>query len=233
MNLREIIKSKIKTIIHRFGYEIRGIDNQTILPYLIKKNLHADFFFIQIGANDGRRFDPLFELVKAFNLAGLAVEPVAEYFSELERNYKNSRVTPVNKAIYFKNCNILINRAKNDNNLPEWTKGIASLDPDHHKKSGIDKRFIIQEEVKAITFSELIGNYNVHNVDFLLIDTEGYDGEIIKMIPFDKIDPKIIQFEHNLAAEGMSTGEFIDIISMLISRKYKISMTDTDCIAYK
>ncbi len=237
MNWRQIInvifKSPLKTLCYRFGYDIHHIGNHPILPHLIKKYMHPQFFFIQIGANDGRRFDPLFELAKAFNLAGLAVEPVAEYFLELEKNYKNSRVTPVNKAIYFTNGNILINRIQQDKSLPEWAKGIASLDPNHHKKSGIDQRYIVQEEVEAITFIELLTEYNIKNVDLLLIDTEGFDKEIIKMIPFDKIDPKIIQFEHNLPVEGISINDFIEIISMLIKRKYKIAMTDTDCLAYK
>jgi FkbM family methyltransferase len=233
MTLKGIFKLPIKKFLFRLGYDLHHVDNYDILPRLIKKNLHPNFFFIQIGANNGRRFDPLFELVNAYNLSGLAVEPVAEYFAELKENYKKSRVIPVNNAIYFKKCDVTINRVVNDESLPEWAKGIASLDPNHHKKSGIEKKFITQEVVKAITFTDLLDEYKVANVDVLMIDTEGFDKEIVKMIPFERISPKIIQFEHNLSVEGMSVAEFIEIISSLINRKYKITMTDTDCIAYK
>lgn len=233
MNLRANLKTKIQMFLRRIGFEVDRVGNVDILPTLIAHNWHPGFFFIQIGANDGRRYDPIFRLVKSFGIAGLAVEPIKDYFRDLEINYKGSKVIPVNKAIYFRKGKVLINRAIDSKELPEWAKGIASIDPEHHKKSGIDSRFIAQEEVEAITFNDLLDEYGIRSVDLIQIDVEGFDKEIIKMIPFDRISPKIIQFEHGLPNNVMSKADFLEILSLLIDKGYKIAMKEYDCIAYK
>ena len=38
--------------------------------------------------------------------------------------------------------------------------------------------------------------HNVNDISFILIDTEGYDYEIIKLIDFEKYKPSILIFEH-------------------------------------
>ena len=94
------IKNKIKNIARRFGYEISKVGDIDMLESMIYKEYHKDFFFIQIGANNGKRFDPIYNIVKTLKLKGLALEPIKEYYDELVENYKNSNVMPVNKAIY-------------------------------------------------------------------------------------------------------------------------------------
>ena len=46
--------------------------------YLINKS--ADFYFIQIGANDGRDRDPLNHVIRKYGLRGLLVEPLPSTF---------------------------------------------------------------------------------------------------------------------------------------------------------
>ena len=50
------------------------------LANLIETNLVDDFFFLQIGANDGISFDPIYHLVTNFKLRGICLEPIDEYF---------------------------------------------------------------------------------------------------------------------------------------------------------
>lgn len=226
------LKTVIRNLARRLGYEISNIGDTDQLASLIWKKYHADFFFIQIGANDGKRFDPIFEIVTELNLCGLAVEPVKEYFDELVENYKGTRVVPVNNAIYNKNQQVTIYRAIANDKLPEWTRGVASLNPKHYKKSGIDSINMIEEVAEGITFQTLIERYNVNNIDLLQIDTEGYDSEIIKMIPFEKNKPKIIHFEHGLNDKIMSIEDFLQINKILLQNNYKLIMKEYDCIAY-
>ena len=206
--------------------------NVDLLESLIYKNYHKDFFFIQIGANNGKRFDPIFNIVNSLKLKGLALEPIKEYYDELVKNYQNSNVIPVNKAIYKNNQKLSIYRLVSNDNLPEWTKGIASINPEHFKKSRIDKSNVYEEIVDAITFEKLFQDYKVSNCDLLQIDTEGYDAEIIKMFPFSKFKPKIIHFEHGIDDEIMSQEDFLEISKILLEHKYKLIMKQYDCIAY-
>ena len=48
-----------------------------------------DFFFVQIGANDGINHDPLHEYVTKYNLSGLVVEPQPDVFELLRKNYES------------------------------------------------------------------------------------------------------------------------------------------------
>ena len=48
----------------------------------------------------------------------------------------------------------------------------------------------------CISIQELLDKHRIKALDLLQIDTEGFDYEIIKMIDFKKIKPKLICFEH-------------------------------------
>jgi len=60
MNIKKIVRNLFRS----FGYEITKIGDLNLLPSLIYKYHHKDFFFIQIGANDGISFDPIYDVVK-------------------------------------------------------------------------------------------------------------------------------------------------------------------------
>lgn len=42
---------------------------------------------------------------------------------------------------------------------------------------------------------QLVKDHDLFGLDYLQIDTEGFDDEIIKMIDFSIIKPKLIKFE--------------------------------------
>lgn len=97
---------------------------------------------------------------------------------------------------------------------PEWTKGIASVDPYHHRKSRTPSEFIISETVRCQKLRELIEQNKITRIDFLQIDLEGYDHEIIRMIDFDRIKPAIICFDHDLNGGVMNRKDFLDCTEM-------------------
>jgi hypothetical protein len=47
----------------------------------------------------------------------------------------------------------------------------------------------------AMTFMELCEKHDIKHIDFLQIDTEGYDAQIIKSIDFSKVDIDILKYE--------------------------------------
>jgi hypothetical protein len=50
---------------------------------IISKYLHPDFSFVQIKANDGKRYGPINAIVKRKHLEGLALEPIPSIFNDL------------------------------------------------------------------------------------------------------------------------------------------------------
>jgi len=171
------------------------------LKSILEKNYYRrkKFTFIQVGANDGISFDFLYDFVIKRKSRGLVIEPIKEYFDELVENYLEfPLILKINKAIHLseKEINIYKILPESANKYPDWVKGIASFDKDHHKKVKIDSKDIIVEKVVSEKLMTIISdNYIYEQLDYFQIDTEGYDYEILKMLDFNMLKPKIIKFE--------------------------------------
>ncbi|MFV8373858.1 FkbM family methyltransferase [Flavobacterium sp. LB1P71] len=179
------------------GFKMKIFSSQRILEINFPKN--KSFNFIQVGANDGISFDFLFDFVIQRDSSGIVIEPVKEYFDELKLNYKDfPKIIKINKAVHPCNKEVAINKIAPNaiDKYPDWVKGIASLDSEHHKKTGIDSNDIIKERVKADTLMNIIKtNFKNIQLDYFQVDTEGFDYEVIKMIDFSVVMPYIIKYE--------------------------------------
>ena len=179
-----------------FSLKRKLLSCEIILMNNFKK--HAVFKFIQVGANDGISFDFLYDFVKNRNSFGIVVEPVKAYYDELVINYNNfPEIIKINCAVHPNEKEVVIYKVSSDakGKYPDWAKGIASLDKDHHKKTNINSKDIVMELVKAENLMKIISDNHFFKIDYLQIDTEGYDYEVIKMINFNKIKPFIIRYE--------------------------------------
>lgn len=222
------VKSIIKKIISYFGYSINKINTPKTTQRLEQINIKhffdlyfsminpSDFFFVQIGANDGKTRDPINEYISKYQLRGILVEPQPDVFERLIDTYQgNNNVILVNSAIsesvgkkkFYTSNNLL---KKNYPDLFFRVTGLASFDRDTVKKSlaGFFSKtlknkemvekvddYIEEIEVKTTTLYTLFKENNVGSMDFLFIDCEGYDFEIIKFLDFNKFKPKIINYE--------------------------------------
>jgi FkbM family methyltransferase len=228
--MRQLINKTLRKV----GYRFSRLTTFEPLEALVYRNNCPEFFFVQIGGHDGKKYDPIHHYVTSFSWKGIIVEPVAEYFAALKETYKSyANVVLVKGAICEANGRVTIhkvNPARSD--LPAWSKGIASLDADHHKKSNIPSDAIVKEEVEGITFDGLLERYRVNHIDLLQIDAEGYDYRIIKSLPFSTVKPRLINFEHRIDQNVMTTAQLGELTTLLISNGYRIIMQENDCLAY-
>lgn len=221
MNCLLILALKTLKKIGRSGHlKSKIFSSQKILEKNFKIN--STFSFIQVGANDGVSFDFLYEFVTKRNSIGVVIEPILEYFNELEANYKEfPKIIKINKALHPIEKKITIYKITPNaiDKYPDWVKGIASIDPNHHKKCNIKTEDIIKEYVESEDLMTIVnGSYESNVLDYFQIDTEGFDYEIIKMLDFEKVKPKIIKYESvNLNIETQ-----LDTISLLKKEGYYI-----------
>ncbi len=176
--------------------------------FIMERNFQENesFNFIQVGANDGISFDFLYSFVVKRKSRGVVIEPVFDYFEELQYNYKEfPEIIKINKAVHPFEKEIVINKIAPNaiDKYPDWVKGIASIDVKHHLKTGIDSSDIVQERVEASTLMDILEtNFDASFLDYFQVDTEGFDFEVIKMIDFGAIRPKMIKYESvNLSKE--------------------------------
>lgn len=177
-------------------------------------SINSNFCFIQVGANDGVSFDFLYDFVIKRKSSGMVIEPVKEYYDELITNYKNfPEIIKVNKAVHPIEKEIIIYKiaTHNSDKYPDWVKGIASFDINHHVKLKINSDDIIEEKVDADNLMMIIANnYQNKKNDYFQIDTEGFDYEVLKMINFKVFKPAIIKYESvNLIKEDKRKSELL------------------------
>lgn len=60
---------------------------------------------------------------------------------------------------------------------------------------GEKKHMIEMKCNNSITFNTLCSNFNIREIDYLQIDTEGFDSEIIKSIDFNKHKIQVLRYE--------------------------------------
>ena len=233
-----------KKIVGNFGYKLIDKDvfkNERLLSaksYLKIDKLLKTLFderkiknLIQIGANDGNRFDLLNFYIKKYKPKSLLVEPIKENFEKLKDNYKGCDfIFFENSAISVDNEIYQLYKVGNQyiKNYSDHIPGITSFDKKHLIKHGVNKSHIVTESVSSINMLNLISKYNFNSFDLLCIDVEGYDGKIvIDFLTSSTVRPIIIlEFIH------IKNKIFKNLINILEKEKYKLLSLDENLICY-
>ena len=227
----------LRWFFHKFGYRLQRVETFNVLEPLLYRRLAKapDFFFVQIGANDGVFCDPIWEFVTRNNVAGLVVEPLKDVFEQLVENYRPyPKVKAVNTAIHASLRSAQMHRVDPSSlpHLEAWARGIGSFNARHHVDAGVPAAAMRTETVTCVTLEELLQQHGVGAIDLLQIDTEGYDLEIIRMIDFRSRRPAIIHFEHGMPNGITTPAEFNKCASRLMDNGYQIATEYFDAVAY-
>jgi FkbM family methyltransferase len=171
---------------------------------------HASPTFCVIGANDGVTNDPVYPLAKRFRWRGLLVEPVPTYFRELQRAYKGLPVILEQVAVHRTERTMTLHYLDHGMmKLPAWARGVGSFD--RSKIESLNEipgreQALTQIEVPCSRLEELLQRSGLERVDVMVIDTEGYDAEVLRQVQFDAWQVKIVIFEHKLLSNADLTG---------------------------
>jgi FkbM family methyltransferase len=160
--------------------------------------------YFQIGTNNGNdQFRQ--KVLQAKPDLVILVEPNSSLIDQIKKNYNGiPNVHIYNNAIYSTNDEIVTlyipskqgimteGGGVRADNGHTYGHGNFSLVPmnDWGKKEDMAKF-----TAKSITFDEICSRHNITNIEYLQIDTEGFDSEIIKMIDLSKYTIRQIRFE--------------------------------------
>ena len=174
---------------------------------------------VQIGSNDGKTGDPLYELLHANpEWKALLVEPLPDFCERLRANYPDtSRFQVANVAInegrtmpfYFVDAT-----AKDDlPDLPFWFDQLGSFDRAHivNQLDGVLEPYIRSIDVDGVRLMDLLRDHQIKDIDIFHVDAEGYDWKILSQLDLDLFQPTFILFEAN----HMSTAERRSVIDFL------------------
>jgi len=187
------------------SYSQLNQDIEVLQHYNNKKN----GYFVEIGASNGIELSNTYLLETEYNWKGICVEPIPERYELLCKNRPNSLCS--NKAVYIESNLILSFDIANDCDL---LSGLSNHIDYHKEKVDNNKR---QINVETILLNDLLEESNSPLfIDYLSLDTEGSELEILKSINFSKYIFGIIDVEHNYVEPRRT-----DIYNLLLEHGYK------------
>lgn len=169
---------------------------------------------IQIGANDGFNHDPIHKFIKRDKWQGVLLEPQpVVYHQYLKRlHQKSPGIHTLNAALDYQDGSSTIYRISFSS--ARWATGLTTFDRsvlekavrsdyvrECARKEGVAIPPTLNDriqatKIKAISPRTLLEKYEIKTIDWLQIDTEGFDFEIIKMFDIGTTQPRVIVFEH-------------------------------------
>jgi len=170
------------------------------------KYVHEQYFrnmkggvFVDIGAHDGVTINNTYFFEKERNWNGMCIEPIPYMYKRLRQNrscvcVEGAIAKEHKKASFlcFENNEFL--SGLKDAYDPRHLKRIESREKDTQSPYHGTSRYI---EVQCYTLNELLAKHHFSHVNFLSIDTEGNEFDILQSIDFSKYTIDVVVVEDN------------------------------------
>ena len=154
-------------------------------------------FYVDVGAHDGITINNTLYFEKNNNWTGINIEPITKVFDQLLINRPNN----INI-----NCAICNNDGETDflcnTGYTEMLSGIKDCyDIRHFNRLNSENKDmgsttqVIKVQTKKL--ETIFDENNIKHINYLSIDVEGAEFEVIKSINFNKVFIDVIEFENN------------------------------------
>jgi FkbM family methyltransferase len=161
-----------------------------VLEDLIEKQLVWEFFsrkcegfFVEVGANDPHSGSQTW-LLEQNGWSGVLVEPQAALCEKLRRERRNSKVFQVACSGPEREGEASLYIGAQD--------GISTLEP---QRDSHGTQFVGTERVRITTLDKVLSEAGAIKIDFLSLDVEGYEIEVMRGFDFEKYQPSLILIE--------------------------------------
>ena len=165
-----------------------------IINYLLQDKREGVFF--DGGAYDGKTISNTYFFESERSWTGICVEPIPKVFEQLKNNRKchliNGALSPFSGQLAFKRVH----------GGSEMLSGLAEFRHEQHEKrtqSEVKSNGGSLEtiKVKGYTFSKIMEIFDIDTIDYMSLDVEGGELEILESIDFDKFNIKCLTVENN------------------------------------
>jgi FkbM family methyltransferase len=181
--------------------------------------------FVQVGAHIGQN-DFASTITKTSNIEfGLLIEPLPQLLPYLKESYKDvPNIIIENKAVTVEGSKKLTFYVDTNDSITE----LSSLNKQHLLDHKIDEKDIQEIIVQGEKLETILDNYNIKELDWLFVDVEGYDCDILLDFNLSKYKINSIVFEYTHSDGAFSKGgpKLNKLIDKLISLNYQISELD-------
>jgi FkbM family methyltransferase len=182
--------------------------------------------FLDIGAHDGITFSNTYFFEKERDWTGICIDPNPDVFQKLVAN----------RHCICENCAIateekqLIYRKVNGQYFSEMLGGILEfMDEEHIER--INREIATHAEcsiedipVECKRLDKILNKHGVNKIDYLSIDTEGAEYEILQSLDFNKLNIRLMSVENNKDSK---------VHNLLSSKGYRYCSIGLDAFYYK
>jgi FkbM family methyltransferase len=184
-------------------------------------------FFVKVGAHDGYAEDPCADLLfGSTDWRGLLIEPVPAFAARLRERFGDQARFQIEEVavgpeagrapFYF----VKEEAEAAIPDLPGWYDQLSSFDRTHIEKhlDGVLTPFIGTMEVLVKPLGEILMERGIREIDFLHVDTEGYDWVVLQTIDLSSCRPSVVFVEH----KHLSPNEVAQMRGLLRRHGYRV-----------
>lgn len=187
-----------------------GVDETSVVAHLLKARSGRSHTMVDVGAHIGSSAQYFHEL--GWSIYCFEPDPdnrakLISRFGSAQNIEIDARAVsdePATKVQFFKS---------------DQSSGISGLHAFHN--SHTDAGF-----VDITTVREVIRNRDLKNIDFLKIDVEGFDFNVLKGVPWDQITPDVIECEFEDAKTLKLGHDWKKIANFLTSHGYAVYVSE-------
>ena len=200
--------------IYKDTYSQIGQDKNVIKYYNGKKG----GYFLDIGATNGIDINNTYLLEKKYKWKGICVEPQKKYWRDLN---KNRDCIKLNNLLYSKEGLEL-----------EFSEAGALGGITSHIDKHLEAKKENQVKLKTETLNNILEKYDAPEyIDYLSLDTEGSELEILKGIDLNKYKIGYLNIEHNFVEPRRT--EIKNYLENRGYKHYRVNAFDDDYILKK
>ncbi len=208
--------NEIKSKLH----DKNRITKELILNYLPEKSI-----ILEAGACDGGDTIEWSEILPESTI--YAFEPVPKNYEKLVENTKNYKnIITSNLALAEKTGEITMHVSNSLNSEEDLAYSSSILEPTGHLKVHESVDFKEKIQIKTINLDEWAENNNVKNIDFMWLDLQGAEFEVLNAAPKVLNSLKVLYTEVSLIELYKNTLLYKDFKKWLISKGFTVLRED-------
>lgn len=216
-NIKLLLNSFFPVYSQRIIYIIKNIStyfdhnpNEISIVFKLLSKVVIKGVMVDVGAHYGGSLRP-FALK---NWLIFAFEPDNHNRNELIKSFhKYDNVIIDDHAI---SNEIKFNQPFYTSDVSTGISGLSNFHPSHKETSHVD----------LITLDQYCQEHKIEYIDFLKIDTEGYDIFVLKSLDWDKINPRVIFCEFEDRKTIPLGYSYHDLAKYLIKKEYKVIVSE-------
>ncbi len=204
--------------------------HRKIFSFLNKKNLINFNIFFDVGAHKGESIKLFLKHLNIKEIVSFEASPITfEYLKKKETSFnkifKNTKIKLENLALGSEKKSVILKHMSESSSstISQINKNSSYFKKKYKLLNFFDsQKLYAPVEVKLETLENYIVDNEYKTIDFLKIDTEGYEYEILLGLNKKLKDIKLIMFEHHYDNMIKKNYSYSDIKNLL--EKYNFKM---------